>query len=212
MGSGRFTKILKTGCLGCGGLIGVSLLVFAGLAGLAVLTAPEESRERRSFEQSLPVRPSAATDSNPEGAAADARTAECAPVSLGHDARRLPEIVRARVIAEPGPETEHVVGVRGGQRVDVWKAGEEALVVGDHAVDACLLEHRFRDPDRVGVPGAPPRKVAPVLPVPLEQEPARRLHSTTGRRRSTRIDRAVTRAPSAKISTPPRAALRRARV
>ena len=59
MGKSRFAKILKTGCLGCGGLIGVSLLVFAGLAGLAVLTAPEESRERRSFEQSLPVRSSA---------------------------------------------------------------------------------------------------------------------------------------------------------
>lgn len=68
MARSRFAKVLKTGCLGCGGLIGVSLLVFGGLAGIAVLTSPDEARERRSLEQPLPLSVTTGSDPAPPGA------------------------------------------------------------------------------------------------------------------------------------------------
>ncbi len=93
-------------------------------------------------------------------------------VLLDHRARRALEVARTRVVAETRPQPEHRVGLGPGEARDVRKAREEALVVGDHRLDARLLQHRFGDPDGVGIAGAPPREVAAVRAVPVEQPPA----------------------------------------
>jgi hypothetical protein len=93
-------------------------------------------------------------------------------VPLDQRARRALEVARARVVAEARPQPEHRVGLRPGEARDVREAREEALVVGDHRLDARLLQHRFGDPDGVGIARTPPREVAAVGPVPVEQPPA----------------------------------------
>jgi len=90
-------------------------------------------------------------------------------VSLHQVARRALEVARARVVAETRPEPEQRVGLGAGEALDVRKAREEALVVRDHRLDARLLEHRFGDPDGVGIPRAPPGEIAAVGAVPGEQ-------------------------------------------
>jgi hypothetical protein len=154
----------------------------------------------------------------PGGVAADARqlaqgrgrVRQPAAVLLVHHARGALEVARARVVAETGPDAEHGVGVGDRQGRDVGEAREEALVVGDHRLDARLLEHRLGDPDGVGVARAAPGQVAPVLVVPGQQPRAQRLHASTGSARSTAMERASTRQPRARNSTPARAARRRA--
>ena len=84
--------------------------------------------------------------------------------------RRAVEIARARVVPEPAPEREHVVERRGRQRAQRGKAAEEAPVVGDHHLDARLLQHHLADPDAVRVARLlPPGKVAPRSGKPREQ-------------------------------------------
>jgi hypothetical protein len=71
---------------------------------------------------------------------------------LIHDlARAGMEIARTRVIAEPGPEPEHMVEARGGQLLHRRKAFEETLVISRHGFDAGLLQHDFREPHPVGI-------------------------------------------------------------
>ena len=54
-------------------------------------------------------------------------------------ARRALEVSRARVVAEPRPVPEHRIRLGAREAVDVGEAREEALVVGDHRIDARLL-------------------------------------------------------------------------
>ena len=88
----------------------------------------------------------------------------------------LVQIAGAAVVAEPRPGREHVVERRRGQRLHRRPARQEALVEGDDRADRGLLQHDLGQPDRVGVRLAPrrrpPRQIAPLAVVPVEQAPA----------------------------------------
>ena len=57
-----------------------------------------------------------------------------------------------------------------GERIDRWEAGHEACVVIEDGVNTRLLEHDFRNPDRVRVVGAAPGKVTGVRVKPVEEQ------------------------------------------
>ena len=92
-----------------------------------------------------------------------------AAVIAHDDLRGAVQVPRACVVAEPRPEPEHVLLIRGRQRLQVGKPRQEALVVRYDGLDTRLLQHRLGEPDAVGVGAAPPRQVAPRAPVPVEQ-------------------------------------------
>src|SRR5438445_1308212 len=81
------------------------------------------------------------------------------------------QVARAGVVAEAAPEPQHLVLVRASERLHVWKAGDEAPVVGNDRRHLRLLQHHFREPDAVGVarvlPGQP---LAPVTALPGDEK------------------------------------------
>ena len=70
--------------------------------------------------------------------------------------RRFFQIARAGVVAKPLPELHQLIVVDLGERGDIGKGGQKPLVIGDHSLDARLLEHDLRDPDVIGRGGIPP--------------------------------------------------------
>jgi hypothetical protein len=84
---------------------------------------------------------------------------------LCHRLRPSVEVARARVVAEAGPRSEHVIEPRGGERAHRRKLRHPALPVRDHGLDARLLQHDLADPDRVRIARATPGQVAAVTPV-----------------------------------------------
>lgn len=67
-----------------------------------------------------------------------------AAVPVAHDfLRAAMQVASARVIAQAGPVRHHVFLRGGGQRRDVWKALQKALVVGDDGGYLGLLQHDF---------------------------------------------------------------------
>jgi hypothetical protein len=57
----------------------------------------------------------------------------------------------------------------GGESEHVWKAGQEALVIGDDGGDARLLKHDLGNPDGVWIAGAAPGKISLVRREPGQQ-------------------------------------------
>jgi hypothetical protein len=88
--------------------------------------------------------------------------------------RGAAQIAGARIVSQAGPQREHVLFRRGGQRFHRGEPVEKALVVRDHGLRARLLQHDLGDPDAVRILGAPPGKIA-MAAVPVHQ----RLHSRT---------------------------------
>jgi hypothetical protein len=80
--------------------------------------------------------------------------------SLRHLARTRVKVACARVVAEPGPRSEHVVEWCLRERRHRREPRHPALPVRDHRLHACLLQHDLADPDRIWVARAPPRQVA----------------------------------------------------
>src|SRR5207245_7834138 len=79
-------------------------------------------------------------------------------------------VARTRVIAEPGPQVEHVIDGRVGKRAHGRKSLQEALIVGNYRCDLRLLQHDLRHPDAIGRAVALPGKIVPTLAgVPLDQ-------------------------------------------
>ena len=76
---------------------------------------------------------------------------------------------RAAVITEAAPDPEQILFRCSGQTIDTRESFQEPLVVGHDGRHAGLLQHDFRDPDAVGVFGAPPREIALVAAVPAQQ-------------------------------------------
>ena len=86
-------------------------------------------------------------------------TRKNAAVPLDDLPRRLLQVARAAVVAEPLPQLEQLVLGRVGQRADVGQRFEKPLVVADDRLDAGLLEHDLRHPHMIGFAVAPPRQI-----------------------------------------------------
>ena len=79
------------------------------------------------------------------------------------------QIQAAAVVAEPLPFPDDVRRRRGRECCHCRPPLQPSEVTRDHALDLRLLQHHFRDEDRVRVVRPPPRQVASVLGEPGEQ-------------------------------------------
>ena len=77
--------------------------------------------------------------------------------------RRRVQMMRAPVVAEAAPQLEHAVDRRGGERADVGKRGQKALVVRNDRRHLRLLQHDLREPDPIRIARALPREVVPAV-------------------------------------------------
>ncbi len=78
-------------------------------------------------------------------------------------------VADACVVTEAFPEFMNLVGMSFGQGFDGWQFAHPAVIIRDDGFDLRLLKHDFRDPNRVGIAGAPPRKIAGVGGKPREE-------------------------------------------
>ena len=72
-------------------------------------------------------------------------------VLLDHGLGAGMQVAGARVVAEPGPELEHVVERRGGKLRDRRKAREEARIIRSDRLHGGLLQHDLGEPDPIGI-------------------------------------------------------------
>src|SRR4029434_7174486 len=70
------------------------------------------------------------------------------------------KIASAGVIAEPLPGVEDIRFLGPGERGKIRETIEPALIVRNDSRDLGLLEHEFRDQDRVWIAGSAPREVS----------------------------------------------------
>ncbi len=83
---------------------------------------------------------------------------------------RAMQIARARVVAEAGPEVQHVVDRRIGQRRDAGEALHEAQVIRHDRRDLRLLKHDLRHPHAIRRAVVLPGKIVPAVPrVPIDR-------------------------------------------
>ena len=83
--------------------------------------------------------------------------------------RRGVKIASPSVITQALPGVEDVAFRSARQRGEIGKASEPFIIVRKHRGYLGLLEHEFGDQDRIGIASSPPREVAPVLAIPIEQ-------------------------------------------
>ena len=90
-----------------------------------------------------------------------------------HRLRAGMQIARTRVIAEPGPELEHILERRRGELDDCREACEEPRVIRCDRLDSGLLQHDLGEPDAIRVralaPSGAPRQHPAMAVVPGEQ-------------------------------------------
>src|SRR5438445_111855 len=98
-----------------------------------------------------------------------ARTVRCGGIEVSIPAAGRAQIPRPLVVAEAGPGREECRERGPRQRPERREAPQETPVVGDDGPDGRLLKHHLGDPDPVRIPGAPPRKVPAVAPVPAHE-------------------------------------------
>ncbi len=79
------------------------------------------------------------------------------------------QVARPAVIAQAGPQPQHLLGTRTRQRTESGEAAQETAVVRHDRRYSRLLEHDLGKPDAVRVAGAPPRQVALPAMKPAEQ-------------------------------------------
>ena len=79
------------------------------------------------------------------------------------------ELPRPPVVAEAGPECQHLVDGRSRKLVDAREAVQEALVIGQHGFHPGLLQHDLGHPDAIRILRAAPGQIAPVAVEPGEQ-------------------------------------------
>ncbi len=91
---------------------------------------------------------------------------ECAAMFFHDGNGRGAKISGARIVAEPLPGVENVVFRSGGQRREIGESPEPLIIIRDDRGDLGLLEHKFRDEDRVGIGRVPPGKIAAIFAVP----------------------------------------------
>ena len=88
---------------------------------------------------------------------------------FGNGLRRPLDVPGAPVIAQTSPMRKQILfgGLR--QRIDSWKSLQESFVVGNYRRYACLLQHHFRQPNRIRITRPPPRQIALIAIKPLQQ-------------------------------------------
>ena len=113
-----------------------------------------------------------------------ARQLRRAAVRRGGDGRRraLLQPPRPVVVAEALPAPEHVGERRRGEALERRPHLEPFDEARRHPGHLRLLQHDLADQDGVGVGGAAPRQVAPVVRVPREQALLQRTGASRGRR------------------------------
>src|SRR5690348_16879706 len=78
-------------------------------------------------------------------------------------------VASARMVDESCPEFQNAVDTSGGKRLHGGQLIHPTFEEGNHCFHLGLLEHDFRNPDGVWVPGAPPGEIAGMGAVPMEQ-------------------------------------------
>src|SRR5690606_32055017 len=79
------------------------------------------------------------------------------------------QVTSTGVITQARPELHNLRFWRRGQALHIGKSLQEALIVWNDRSDLRLLQHDFRQPYAVGVPGVlPGQVVAPMLALPLD--------------------------------------------
>ena len=94
-----------------------------------------------------------------------------AAVLLQNDPRRLLQVARPAVIPEALPQLEEPILPAGGQIPNGGKLTHKSVEIGQHRLDAGLLQHDFRYPYPVGRGVQPPGQQPPVRVVPVQQRP-----------------------------------------
>ena len=69
------------------------------------------------------------------------------------------QVARTRVVTQPGPQVQHLVDFRIGERAHAGKPLHETLEIGNHGRDLRLLQHDLRHPHAVGRALALPRQI-----------------------------------------------------
>jgi hypothetical protein len=85
------------------------------------------------------------------------------------DARGLLHIPNARVIPKPFPELVNFLLLRSSEGGDVRQGAHPRLPISNDGFDPRLLEHDFRNPNRVRVTRSPPGQIARILREPTQQ-------------------------------------------
>jgi len=92
-----------------------------------------------------------------------------ATILVADDLRRLLQIARPSVVAEPFPKLENSFRSGFCQGGDAWQLPHPSVPVRDDGLDLSLLEHDFGNPNAVGVARPAPGEIASVFPEPRQQ-------------------------------------------
>jgi len=92
-----------------------------------------------------------------------------ATILVADDLRRLLQIARPSVVAEPFPKLENSFWSCFCQGGDAWQLPHPSVPVRDDGLDLSLLEHDFGNPNAVGIARPAPGEIASVFPEPRQQ-------------------------------------------
>ncbi len=90
---------------------------------------------------------------------------------MDDDLRRLSQVASTAVITESLPQSQHVVFIGGGKVAHGGEAIQKPFVVRHDGHDRRLLEHDLADPDPIRIGRAPPRQIACVPFIPMDELP-----------------------------------------
>ena len=82
------------------------------------------------------------------------------------------KIARPRVITETLPGMENIGFSRTGERPNSGETAEPSIIVRHHGGGLSLLKHYLGDQNGVGIVGAAPGQLAPVMGIPTKKRTA----------------------------------------
>ena len=95
---------------------------------------------------------------------------EIAAVIDHDDVCRSMKVARPGVVAEAGPQVQHLVELGGCQGRHIGKPTDEAFEVGHHGGDLGLLQHDLGDPHAIGRPRSLPGQILAAVGVPPREQ------------------------------------------
>src|SRR6185437_3568230 len=184
----------------CYGRAGSGIAVDSGVAREHAAHVAVEDRAPLAARECRDRRGGGAADARQRGEIVEAARKPAAE-TIAHLASGAMQVAPPGVIAEPAPEREHLVEVRGGEIGNRRPAREEALVVRDHRLDARLLQHDLGEPDAVRVAGSlPGQRVAALAALPLDDPGCERCRRARLRHRPMMPQTARLQAPVGYVS------------